>query len=181
MTNLIPSRMYANGLGKSREHGFTYSRSFAPFAAILFFVKFEFFDHTADLGANIHGATHEELFQNAAAALYHALGEFKLKPDRTAHYIRLKSNSMEELLVEFAGELLFLFDAHRLLFEKIEIEVRDIVIKELQHSYLLAKLTGGEVDLPRSEPNYEIKAVTYHHARIEKAESGWKATLIFDV
>jgi SHS2 domain-containing protein len=137
-------------------------------------VKFEFFDHTADLGAHIHGATREELFQNAAAALYHAIGEFQLKPARSTQYIKLKSNSMEELLVEFTGELLFRFDAHRLMFDQIEIQ-------ELSPHYLAAKLSGAEVDLARSQPNYEIKAVTYHQTKIEPHNSGWRATLIFDV
>jgi SHS2 domain-containing protein len=137
-------------------------------------VKFEFFDHTADLGAMAYGATREELFQNAAAALYHALGRFELKPERTTQHLKLQSNSIEELLVEFVGELLFRFDAHRLLFDQIE-------IRELQDGHLAASLSGAEVDLARSEPNYEIKAVTYHQTRIEPTEGGWKATLVFDV
>lgn len=137
-------------------------------------MKFEFFDHTADLGANIYGATREELFQSAGAALYHALGEFKLKSGRTTQYLKLQSDTIEDLLVEFVGELLYRFDAHRLLFDQVEVQ-------ELQPNYLVAKLTGAEVDLPSSEPNYEIKAVTYHQTKIEQVDGRWKATLIFDV
>lgn len=137
-------------------------------------VKFEFFDHTADLGATIYGATREELFQNAAAALYHALGEFQLKPERTRQHLKLRSETVEELLVEFVSELLYRFDAHRLLFDQIEIQ-------ELKDGYLAAKLSGGEVDLPRSNPNYEIKAVTYHQTKIEQRDECWRATLILDV
>jgi len=137
-------------------------------------VKFEFFDHTADLGATIHAGTAEELFQNAAAALYEAMGRFALKPERTTQFLKLRSGSMEELLVEFVSELLFQFDAHRLVFDQIEMQ-------ELNANFLAAKLTGAQVDLAHSEPNYEIKAVTYHGAKIERSDGGWKATLIFDV
>jgi SHS2 domain-containing protein len=137
-------------------------------------VKFEFFDHTADLGAHIYAATREELFQNAAAALYHALGEFQLKPERTTRFLKLKANTMEDLLVEFVGELLFRFDAHRMVFDQIEIQ-------ELKDGFLAANVSGAEVNLPASQPNYEIKAATYHHTKIEPHNSGWRATLIFDV
>jgi len=137
-------------------------------------VKFEFFDHTADLGGHIFGATPEGLFQNAATSVYHALGTFHLKPERTTLSLTLTANSQEELLVEFLGELLFRFDAHRLLFDQIE-------ILQLKTCSLIAKLTGAEVDLSRSEPNYEIKAVTYHHATVEPHNGHWRATIIFDV
>src|ERR1051325_10464258 len=83
--------------------------------------KFEFFDHTADLAVWVYGATPHEVFQNAAAALYSALGTFHLKPDRVADTFRLEANSQEELLVEFLGELLYRFDARELLFDEVEI------------------------------------------------------------
>ena len=137
-------------------------------------MKFEFFDHTADIGAHVYGATQEELFQNAAAALYHALGEFKLKGDRKTEFLKLKADTQEELLVEFLGELLFRFDARRLLFDQIEVQ-------ELKPNYLAAKIGGAEVDLANSEPNYEIKAVTYHQTKIETSGDGWRASVIFDV
>ena len=137
-------------------------------------MKFEFFDHTADLGAHVYGATKEELFQNAAAALYHALGEFKLKGDGKTEFLKLKADTPEELLVEFLSELLFRFDARGLLFDQIEIQ-------ELKPGYLAAKIEGAEVNLADSEPNYEIKAVTYHQAKIEPSDDGWRATVIFDV
>lgn len=143
-------------------------------AAILGLVKFEFFDHTADLGVTVYGATQQELFQNAAAALYEALGDFQVKHDRKMQFITLKADSPEDLLVEFLGEILYRFDAQRLLFDQIEVQ-------EFKPGYLAAKLTGGEVDLPRSEPNYEIKAVTYHQTKIEPHDGGWRAQVIFDV
>lgn len=137
-------------------------------------MKFEFFDHTADIGARVYGATKEEVFQNAAAALYHALGTFKLEGERKTEFLKLKADTEAELLVEFLGELLFRFDSHRLLFDQVEIQ-------ELKSGYLAARLSGREVDLARSEPNYEIKAVTYHQAEIKEENGRWRAKVIFDV
>ena len=137
-------------------------------------MKFEFFDHTADLGVTVYGATREELFQNAAAALYHALGEFRLKSERRTQHLKLEENSIEELLVAFLGELLYRFDAHRLLFDQIE-------IRELNPGSLVTVVTGAEVDWATSKPNYELKAVTYHQTKIEQTENGFRATVILDV
>ena len=137
-------------------------------------MKFEFFDHTADLGVTVYGGTQEELFQNAAAALYHALGEFGLKAERITHELKFEADSQEELLVEFLSELLYRFDAHRLLFDQIEIH-------ELNPGSIDATVTGAEVDWSNSKPNYELKAVTYHQTKIEQTENGFRATVILDV
>lgn len=137
-------------------------------------MKFEFFDHTADLGVHVFGATREEVFQNAAAALYGALGEFELKPGRVTQFLQFREGTIEDLLVGFLGELLYRFDAHRTLFDQIE-------IRSLDNGLLAATLHGAEVDFSRSTPNYEIKAVTYHGMKLEQTDCGWRATVIFDV
>jgi protein archease len=137
-------------------------------------MKFKFIDHTADLAVRVFGNTREELFRNAATALYQALGRFELNPSRITHRFELQENSSEELLVAFLSELLFQFDTHRFLFDKITFE-------ELAPNHLSAQIEGAEIDLPKSEPNYEIKAVTYHQTEIIDVDGHWQAQVIFDV
>lgn len=140
--------------------------------------RHEFFDHTADLGVRIWGVTLEELFRNAAAALYEALGTFTFRVDSTdkAHRtLTLQADTMEDLLHDWLAELLFDFEAHHRLYHEIQ-------IPELDSQHLTAILSGGTVDFSRSQTRQEIKAVTYHKLAVEHLPAGrWQATLVLDV
>lgn len=137
--------------------------------------RYEFFEHTADIGVRVYGGTLAELFHNAAAAMYEALGRFELadrQPDRT---LELTAGSLEDLLHDWLGELLFDLEAHHVLYDKID-------LTEVKPGHLAACLAGGTIDFARSETNEEIKAVTYHHLQVEQLpDATWRATVIFDV
>ena len=50
---------------------------------------YEFFEHTADIGVRAYGRTLEELFINAASALYEIQGRFDLADQSYAKAVRL--------------------------------------------------------------------------------------------
>jgi SHS2 domain-containing protein len=136
---------------------------------------YEFFEHTADIGVTVYGATLKELFQNAARAMYAVLGEFELK-DRTAcREICLRAQSLEDLLHDWLAELLYELETRRVFYDAI-------TVTELTTMKLTATVAGGEIDMERSRPHEEIKAVTYHQLTVEQNRSGqWQARIIFDV
>lgn len=136
---------------------------------------YEFFDHTADIGVRVHGATLQELFCNAAAAMYEALGQLKHSEHRREKTVELSARSLEDLLHDWLAELLYEVDANHVLYD--EIEITDLIPRRL-----FASLRGGTIDFARSQTNEEIKAVTYHQLRVEqRADGSWHATVIFDV
>jgi len=136
---------------------------------------YEFFEHTADIGVTVRGSTLEELFRNAAAALYEALGSFEVDGRPPARTLTLQAGSPEDLLHDWLAELLFDFEARHLLYDRIE-------FTELDPRYCAAIVSGGTVDFARSQPHEEIKGVTYHQLRVEQLPGGaWQATVIFDV
>ena len=138
--------------------------------------QYEYFDHTADIGVRIFGATLEELFRNAAAALYGTLGQFTLQSKLVTRVLSLPAvESREELLISWLSELLFHFDARRELYRKFDFDQLDL-------GGLRAHVHGAAIDLSRSKPNCELKAVTHHQAKVEWLPDGrWQATIIFDV
>lgn len=134
--------------------------------------RFEFFDHTADIGVRVFGATREELFVNAAAALYETVGA-RRKEEGRIKKVRIEAESVEDLLHDWLAELLFELSAHGVIFDEIQ-------IPKLQTPILEATARGGQVDW--SEARAEVKAVTYHQLRVQqRADSSWVATVIFDV
>jgi protein archease len=136
---------------------------------------YEFFEHTADIGANIYGATLEELFCNAAKALYEAMGRLRKVEDEKNKTVELRAESVEDLLHDWLAELLYEVEAKHVLYDKLE-------IVKLKPPLLVATLRGSSIDFARSQTNQEIKAVTYHQLRVESLPDGtWRATVILDV
>jgi SHS2 domain-containing protein len=135
----------------------------------------EFFEHTADIGVHVTGATLNELFVNAARAMYAALGKLEKTNVRDQKPLAIEAASLEDMLHDWLSELLYDVEAEHVVYDEFEIH-------ELSPQRLSATLGGAEVDFSRSQTNEEIKAVTYHQLRVEQlADGSWRATVIFDV
>ena len=142
---------------------------------VLMVPSYEFFDHTADIGVTVYGATLNELFQNAALALYEALGKFELSTHDAERTLNLQADSAEDLLHDWLAELLYDLETQHVFYERIDLTA-------VERNSLSAALRGGKINFSRSQTNEEIKAVTYHQLRIEQVQgSSWRATVIFDV
>jgi SHS2 domain-containing protein len=136
---------------------------------------YEFFDHTADIGVHVTGATLPELFANAARAMYETLGDLQKSRVGDQKPVSMEAGTLEDLLHDWLSDLLYEIEANHLLYDEFEIH-------ELESQRLTATLRGAEIDFDRSRPNEEIKAVTYHQLRVEQLEDeSWRATVIFDV
>jgi SHS2 domain-containing protein len=134
---------------------------------------YEFFEHTADIGLRACGRTQAELFENAARGLYAAMGDFVMA-EPLDHRVELNAPSVEELLVDWLRELHFLFDTRRWVFTRFE-------WRELYPQTLRVTLSGGRADFQKSVLNTELKAVTYHHLKVQQNLDHWEATIVLDV
>ena len=135
---------------------------------------FEILDHTGDIGIIVYGRDLNELFFNAGRAftsLLTNLNRIRTTLDRT---IVLESKNLEELMVAWLGELLYLFDAKALLFRKFYLEK--------VNRYSLRATARGELFQPeRHLLKREIKAVTYHLVKVENKDGRWQGRIIFDL
>jgi SHS2 domain-containing protein len=138
---------------------------------------YEFIDHTADIGIKVFGKDLKELFVNAAVAMFEIIAtksqSHKVTKSPVKKFIIDKqADSLEDLLVAWLNELLFLFNTKKIVFEKFK-------INKIDQKYLAAQASG------RSLKNYkittEIKAITYHMLKVRREEHHWLAQIIFDV
>ena len=135
--------------------------------------RYEFFEHTADIGVHVYGADLPELFRNAVMAMHETLGELKKSEGQQQKSIEVQAESLEDLLHEWLAELLFEVEVHHRLFDEIQ---------QVGTGGLTATVRGGAIDFSRSHLREEIKAITYHKLRVEQLPDGtWRATVIFDV
>jgi SHS2 domain-containing protein len=136
--------------------------------------KFRFIDHTGDAGVMVYGASLAELFQNAAESLFTIITEIETIQPITAHNLFLQAPGLEELLVSWLNEFVYLFDTRKLLFGKFE-------ILEMGKDQVKAVGWGEEYDQERHPIKSLIKAVTFHQLKIEERDGVWESQIIFDL
>jgi len=125
--------------------------------------RYEFIDHTADIGVKAYGDSLADTFEMAATAMFDIITDSSIIGGVGEYNIQLSADSIEELLVDFLSELLFLHDAYGLVFDSFQIE-----IKEEKH-LLNASITGEVFNDKKHKRGNEIKAVTYHLLEIHNS------------
>jgi SHS2 domain-containing protein len=133
---------------------------------------YKYIDHTADLGVEVYGKTLEKLFINIGKAIFETQisGEIKVEHEIT---IKLRSELLEELFMDWCRELLYNFSVHSFIPKEYALSIQDLSLK--------ANLKGDIFNPRRHNIKIEIKNPTYHNLQITKIKDNYKATIIFDV
>lgn len=126
-------------------------------------------EHTADWQLEAWAPDLASLFEQSAKGMY-SLAGVKLQPGpRTQRSLQIERNDLEQLLVSFLRELLYLGEQERLAFDQFHLVVHDNILK--------AELSGA----PIADQDKEIKAVTYHNLAIQPGKQGLQVNVVFDV
>ena len=140
---------------------------------------YEIIEHTADVGLKANGATLKELFENAARGMFEIISGTKVNKGKAGQRykkieIKRRVEDLEELLVNWLSELLYIFN-------KEEILLNSFKILELNNKVLIGNSSGKRIDLANASLQTEIKAVTFHDLKIKKDKNGFSCKIIFDV
>lgn len=136
--------------------------------------RFEMIEHTADMGMRAFGATLPELYTNAACGLISLLASSEKVRPLHEETVTVEGADAVDLMISWLHEILFRFDARRTAFH--DVEVLDVTPWRLT-----ARLRGEPIDVARHKVGGEIKAVTWHGARVEERDGGWVAEILFDL
>jgi SHS2 domain-containing protein len=137
---------------------------------------YEFFEHTADAGAVVRGATLGRLFENAARALFDLICDRRTVRPRRRRRVAVAGSGPEDLLVRWLSELLYLHDTGGWLFSSFRIARLD-----RRRWTALGAAFGEPLDRRRHRLRREIKAITYHQMRLVRGRSAWRVRIVFDV
>ena len=136
---------------------------------------YEYIDHTGDLGIRVQGKTLQELFSNAAHALFDTVAVLDTIEPVAQFQIDVKAESVAELMVAWLDELIFRHEVDEVFFKRVE-------IVELSETSLSACAYGEPVDFTKHIVYTEIKSVTYHQLKVHQSSDGkWLAQVIFDL
>ena len=133
--------------------------------------RFEEIPHTADWSFRAFGRDLNELFENAAHALFAMQGaRAKENSSETPQVVQVSGIDYESLFVNWLSELLYLQESQHQVYVRFQIE-------SLTPTSLRAQIFG----LPLVHIDKLIKAVTYHNLKIEQTVDGWEAVVVVDV
>lgn len=136
---------------------------------------FEDMGHTADIGVRVRGRSAGEALGRLALALGSLLSGGEpvgaVDEERVAVAGGL---GLAGTAVAFLRELLFRFATHRAIPAAIEV----LRLDELGAD---AIVRSGRYDPDRHGEGEDVKAVTWHRARLEESEGEWVGEIVFDV
>ena len=134
---------------------------------------YEIVDHTADVAIVARGADVGEAFANAGRVLLSIVTD----PDSVAEVeerrIELSADDLEDLLVAWLNELIYLFDVENLLLSEFD-------IGPVGDAGLVATARGERVDKTRHRIKLGVKAATHHMLEIDR-DSGVRLQVLLDI
>ena len=138
--------------------------------------KFKFVDiTTADVAFVANGKNLNDLFSNAALAMFEVMVNTKQIKPKIKKDVVAKGTDLQSLLFNWLNNLLVFVDAENLAFSEFDVNVDEKKLK------LKAACKGEKIDRKRHETRTNVKAATYHKMKIEKGKAGWKAQVIIDI
>jgi len=131
-------------------------------------------DHPADLGIESRGATLAEAFEQAAAALVSIIIDNSTVELSETRDLELSAANVEQLLVRWLTEILYLYDGLGFL-------VGRAVIHDLSPNTLRATLHGEPFSREKHPTKIDVKAVTYHQILVQENHEGGLVRVFLDI
>ncbi len=136
--------------------------------------KIRYIEHPSDVGFEAYGDTLEELFANAAIAMYSFMTDVDEIEEEEEREIEINSEDLYSLMFDWLDELIFLFDSESLVMRSFDIAIDESNFR------IQGTCKGGKFDPSTHVSGIIIKAVTYNMMQI-KSNDVWKARVILDV
>jgi SHS2 domain-containing protein len=134
--------------------------------------QYELIEHTADVGVKAYGKTVAEAFEHVAEGMFDIITDESTIDPVGQYDIRLEAPDLEQLLVDWLSQLLFLNGAQNLVFGKFQVT--------LTGNRLSAQIFGEKYDTKKHRMGVEIKAVTYHMLQVSEKDPIF-AQVLFDI
>jgi len=136
--------------------------------------KYDLIDHTADVGVKAYGKNLSECFENAAQGMFDIITNKSHVESIGQYNISLEAPDLEQLLVDWLSELLFLNSARNLVFGFFKVDLDE------KKKSLTATVFGEKYDISKHKIGTEIKAVTYHMLEVNKKKPFY-VQVLFDI
>lgn len=130
--------------------------------------------HPADVGIEATGRSIAEAFEQAAHGLMSIILDVSAVEPIETREVDLEAGDMEQLLVRWLSEILYLYDGGRF-------ACRKFTIYTLTKNQLRAMVQGERFSEERHETLTDVKAVTYHQLSVHEGDHGTKVRVFLDI
>ncbi len=138
--------------------------------------KYEFIEHTADIGVRAFGDSLAESFAGAAEAMFDIITDGAVIKTELQVDISLEASDSEELLVRFLSQLIVVHETDNLVLSGFEIDISE-------NNRLVATIKGEKFVDERHGGGTQVKGVSFHMLKIvpkQGDQPGW-VEVLFDV
>ncbi len=139
---------------------------------------FRFLEHTADVYFEARGETLEEVFEEAAKAMFSVITDISRVERKIRKRIEGEGIDLYNTLYRWLEELLILHDAEGLVFSDFSVEY---VREEGDVVRFAGEAWGEPFDENKHVRGTEVKAVTYSMMEIGKDNGCWYARVVLDI
>jgi len=141
-------------------------------------MPFEITDESSsgDVKLRLSGLDLKELFADAAIGVTSVMTEAGALGANRRIDVELNSDSLEDLLFDWLGEIIYLKDAEQFL--PTEVHFKKF---EEDSCRISAVLKGDTLDSSRHSIKVDIKAVTYYEFNLTKKNDKWIAEAVLDL
>lgn len=129
---------------------------------------------SADLTVEAHGSTLNEVFGNAAIAMFNAMTPIEYVETQELRIVQAIGDDLGSLLYNFLDELLFVHETELVVFSSIVVSIDEDNLR------LTAECLGEHFNPKRHESGIVVKAVTFHQMEIERKKCGYILRVVFD-
>ena len=132
-------------------------------------------EHTADVGLELEAPDLKAVFELAAASMFDLMCDLDGVGDGVCRTVRIRARDgdLENMMVRWLTELLFVFASEGLLLSRFRVSVVGGGVVE-------AEVAGERYEAERHDLKTEIKAVTYHDLAVDQIDGVWFVRVIFD-
>lgn len=137
-------------------------------------MSYTFLEHTADVKFRAEGSTLDEMFLEAAKALFFTMRGEIIILEQEKRILEIEGNDMESLLHNFLEEFLFLLDSSDFLasgISSIEIDEDSFRIR--------CEVFGDKAE--KYKFTNDVKAVTYNEMYVREKEGKFLCQVVLDV
>ena len=143
--------------------------------------KYKFLEDVAiaDIAYEAYGKNLNELFENAALAIFELSANLKTVEAKKKLEIKLENEKIENLLYDFLSEILFLKDSKYMVFRNVKVKINED--KKKNDFKLISALEGDKINSKKQKLENDIKAITMHMFELNKVKNGYQARIVVDI
>ena len=124
----------------------------------------------------VAGATLPRLFERSGAALFDLVTDRALVRPRRRVAVAARGQTLEDLLVRFLSELLYLQEVRQWRFRSCR-----VIRVDRDRLIARAQAVGERFDPERHPRRREVKAITYHDLALRRRAGAWRVRFVVDV